>query len=171
MIAGGTAMTHSDSTRPNTIPWPPILFVGAALAAVVLGHYAPLPDPFGALAGGVSRGIGILLALFGFGLDIWAIVTMARKKTAVAPNRPATHLVTDGPFRYSRNPIYLGNMILMTGLALALSNMWFIVAGLAAGISVDRLAIRREEAHLAARFGDEWLAYRDRIGRWIGRHG
>jgi protein-S-isoprenylcysteine O-methyltransferase Ste14 len=97
------------------------------------------------------------------------MVVMARRRANILPHRAATALVTDGPFAWSRNPIYLGNTLLLSGCGLAFGNAWLLVGAAVAAIAVTVLAIRREEAHLASRFGDAWMAYAARTRRWFGR--
>jgi protein-S-isoprenylcysteine O-methyltransferase Ste14 len=117
----------------------------------------------------LASAIGVVLVALALGLDLWAMATMARQRANILPHRAATALVTTGPFALSRNPIYLGNTLLLVGIGLALANLWFLpVAGFAA-LAVDRLAIRREEAHLGLLFPGDWERYRERTGRWFGR--
>ena len=151
---------------PNRIPWPPILFGTAALAAVGLDLVLPGP---GWLHAPPWTALGWALLLAGLGLDISAMGVMARRRANILPHRAATALVTSGPFAWSRNPIYLGNTIAMSGAALAFANPWFLPAALLAAVAVTQLAIRREEAHLATLFGAAWDAYSKRTGRWFGR--
>ena len=92
---------------------------------------------------------------------------MRRARANILPHRAATALVTAGPFSFTRNPIYFGNTLLLLGAALLLHDLWFVVAALVAALAVDRLAIRREEAHLAAKFGAEWEEYRQKVRRWL----
>lgn len=150
--------------RPNTVPWPPIIFVVAAILAVLLGRlYQPgIPLPAGLAT---VLGAGVMLA--GLGLDIAAMVVMHRHRANILPHRAATALVTSGPFAISRNPIYLGNTLLLTGAALVFGNAWFLAAALAAALVVAKLAIEREEAHLAALFGTAWHDYARRTPRWL----
>ncbi|MEJ1157530.1 methyltransferase family protein [Prosthecomicrobium sp. N25] len=150
--------------RPNTIPWPPLILVAAALLAFGLGRLAPLPLP----GGPIRVGAGAIACLAALGLDLVAMTAMRRARTNILPTRPALTLLTDGAFALSRNPIYLGNALLLAGLGLVFGEGWFLVAALAASLLVDRLAIRREEAHLAARFGEAWRAYAATTPRWIG---
>ena len=160
-------MERDRAARPNTIPWPPILYGGGAALAVLLHHGAPIParwlgvPPLGHL--------GEAMILAGIALDLWAMATMWRAKANILPHRAATALVTHGPFAFSRNPIYLGNTILLLGAGLAFGMAWFIpIALLAAGLT-GHLAIAREEAHLNARFGRDWRNYTLRVNRWLGR--
>jgi len=161
-----TPKSASRTARPNTIPWPPLIFAGTALAAFLLGRVWPIGTPPGGL--GVLRGLGAVVILLGFGMDGAAMLTMRRHKANILPHRAATALVTTGPFAISRNPIYLGNTTLLIGAALVLGNAWFLLAAIVAAWLVGILAIRREEAHLAAMFGDAWQAYAARTHRWLG---
>jgi protein-S-isoprenylcysteine O-methyltransferase Ste14 len=152
--------------RLSRMPWPPVIFLAAALAGLQLGQLLPTPwwpDDWRVLVAGLA-----MIAL-GLGVDFWAMGCMMRARANILPNRAATALVTHGPFRWSRNPIYLGNTIMVSGFALAFANPWFIPCALAAAFAVGRLAIRREEAHLAAMFGAEWDTYAARTRRWFGR--
>lgn len=146
--------------RPNTIPWPPLIVAAVAIAALALGRILPVPLP-------LPRLPGIAITAIGLCLDAAAALTMYRQRANILPHRAATALVTSGPFALSRNPIYLGNTILLIGLALALHDAWFLPAAALEVWLVTILAIRREEAHLAARFGPAWDDYRRRVPRWI----
>jgi protein-S-isoprenylcysteine O-methyltransferase Ste14 len=92
---------------------------------------------------------------------------MRRRQTNILPHRAAGRLVTTGPFSFTRNPIYVGNATLMAGVGVAFGNLWFVLLGVVSALAVDRLAIRREERHLAARFGQEWIDYASRVPRWL----
>jgi protein-S-isoprenylcysteine O-methyltransferase Ste14 len=151
---------------PNRIPWPPILFGSAIVAALALGW--ALPGPLWLHAGGWAA-LGWALLLAGVGLDLAAMTMMSRQRANILPHRAATALVTTGPFAVSRNPIYLGNAIALCGAGFAFANPWFLAAALAAALAVTPLAIVREEAHLARLFGAEWRAYSARTARWFGR--
>ncbi len=148
---------------PNTIPWPPILAVGAALGALGLGWLWPLPG----LVPRPAVPVGVAIMLGGLGLDLSAIWAMRRHHANILPHRAATALVTAWPFSMSRNPIYLGNTIALAGAALALRNPWFVGAAAASAWGVTILAIRREERHLSAMFGAAWAAYSARVPRWL----
>jgi protein-S-isoprenylcysteine O-methyltransferase Ste14 len=83
------------------------------------------------------------------------------------PHQPSTRLVTRGPFRFSRNPIYVGNLMVVAGLGLVLSNLWLLVVTPVFGFTLHKLAIEREERHMEALFDDQWRDYRARVRRWI----
>ena len=93
--------------------------------------------------------------------------TMHRYRVNILPHRAATGLVTAWPFSMSRNPIYLGNTIVLAGAALAFRNPWFLALAAGSAWTVTHLAIQREERHLAALFGPKWDDYADRVPRWL----
>jgi protein-S-isoprenylcysteine O-methyltransferase Ste14 len=108
-----------------------------------------------------------LLIGFGLAVELWAIGAFRRRRTAVQPWKPSTALVADGPYRFSRNPIYLGFAVTHLGLALAL-NSWLALALLIPClVVVDRGVIAREERYLAAKFGAPYDVYRARVRRWL----
>lgn len=154
-----------STDRPNRIPWPPLIYLGAVIAAVLVHVLVPLtlPDwlkPIAAL-------LGLMLLIGGVTIDVAAIRTLGKHRTTVMPHRASSALVTDGPYAFSRNPIYLGNTIALLGLALVFEVPWFLVAAPLAALIVQKLAIEREERHLAARFPEEWSAYSARVRRWL----
>jgi len=151
---------------PNTIPWPPLLFAGAAVLALGLQQVVPLPYPGGAWAAVLAMA-GEFLAAAGIALDLATMLAFRRHRTTVLPNRGATRLITDGPFRFSRNPIYVGNTLLVAGAGLAFGIAWLVPAALAAAFATRKLAIEREERHLALRFGQDWTTYAARTPRWL----
>ncbi|HET8899182.1 MAG TPA: isoprenylcysteine carboxylmethyltransferase family protein [Rhodanobacteraceae bacterium] len=118
--------------------------------------------------GGWLRVVGVVLLCLGVSLDLAAMHAMHRARTNVLPHRGAQHLVTTGVFAFSRNPIYFGNTLALVGVALALRLPWLLVTTLIVAVLVDRLAIRREERHLSARFGAAFTDYARRVPRWLG---
>lgn len=152
--------------RPNTIPWPPLLYAGTALVAIGLNVLAPLPWP-GGTAATVLAAAGLALVIAGLALDIGTMLAFARHRTTVLPHRGATRLITTGPFRFSRNPIYLANSLLVAGAGLIFGSLWLVLAAFAGAALTRRLAIDREEQHLALRFGRDWGDYAARTPRWL----
>lgn len=158
MAAGGDA---AEDCGPGVRVPPPVLVAGAIAAAWALGRIAPAPvgPPLPALGNAV-----LFLAL---GLLGWAILTMARAGTDPRPDRPDAALVEGGPFRFGRNPIYLGFVLCAAGFALRWGSLWGWLAVLATFLALDRLVVAREEAYLAARFGAAYDAHRARVRRWM----
>ena len=152
--------------KPSRIPWPPLIYLSAIAAAYVLGKSYPLPWLPPSISDGLFA-LGVLLFVGGLTLDLVAIRTLSKHNTTVMPTAGATHLVTSGPFAMSRNPIYLGNTILTTGLGVAFANPWFFVAAIAAALATNFLQIVPEEKHLEHKFGKSWRTYAKKVRRWI----
>ena len=160
-----TPVEAAAADRPSSIPWPPLLLVVAVLAGLGLGRVSPLPWP--GLDDTAARFVGFGLGLAGLALIIWAAMTLWRHKTTVLPNKGVSELVTDGPFRFRRNPIYIGDALIMLGIAEISKNVWLVILVPVFLALVTWLAILPEERHLEAKFGERWRAYRDRTRRLI----
>ena len=152
--------------RPNTIPWPPIILAAALIAGVALSIFYPLPWPKG-MGSDILQMVGLLLAATAATLYATAMREMWRAGTAILPHRQAKHLVTSGPFKLTRNPIYLANLVLLTGLGLIIGSIWMFVVAVVAAYAEQKLGIEREEAHLEHHFGKAWRDYRKKVRRWI----
>jgi protein-S-isoprenylcysteine O-methyltransferase Ste14 len=100
-------------------------------------------------------------------LDTQAMLRFMRSRTSFNPARPATALVTGGPYRFTRNPMYLGMAGAYAGLAVATGVLWALAFLPVVVLTIDRLVIRREERHLAVAFGEEYERYRSRVRRWV----
>jgi protein-S-isoprenylcysteine O-methyltransferase Ste14 len=159
-------ISDAYADRPNRLPWPPIIYAGAFALAWALQGAAPLGALDLALAS-IPKGVGLGLAIAGFGLDLAAMSALIRHQTAILPTMGSSSLVRSGVYAYSRNPIYLGNTLLLAGFAIALRWGWLAAATPLTMVAVTWLAIRREEQHLALRFGENWRAYSARVRRWI----
>ncbi len=149
---------------PNAIPWPPVLFGGSIIISLALQG----PEPWSLGHGWPMRIGGAILLGVGLGLHRWAVTSMREMRTNIAPNRAADTLIGSGPFLFSRNPLYLGDAIAILGLGLAINSTWAVLAAPWALAFVWVFAIRREEAHMALRFGLLWDRYATRTPRWIG---
>ena len=151
--------------RVSLIPWPPILFVGALAGGWALGRTAALDWP--GLNDRPAHIIGLAFGIAGFALAVWAIATFIRAGTTVWPDGRAKVLVTDGPFRRLRNPMYLAEVLLLLGLAELTHNIWYAILAPVFALAVTWLAIGPEERHLEARFGDSYRTYKERTRRWL----
>ncbi len=110
-------------------------------------------------------GLGsIVLGLAGFA---WALSAIWGNRTTVNPYKAASSLVTSGPFRYSRNPIYVSDWLIYAGVTLLMQSLWpLLLAPLVWGL-MRYFVITHEETHLQAKFGDTYRAYAARVRRWI----
>lgn len=152
--------------RPNQLPWPPIIYLAAIALSVIAHVLFPLPW-IGAPLSDILFAAGWLAVAATVALEYTAMRTLSRAKTTIMPNRPSEHLVTNGPFSFTRNPIYLGNTLLMIGIGLIAGIVWFLPLALIAAFATQKLAIEREERHLHARFGKRYHDYMRRVRRWI----
>lgn len=151
---------------PNRFPWPPVLYLVAIAASVLANWFYPLPW-IGSPLGDILFAIGALCIVGTLAIDLSAMGQLRAARTPILPTRAAEHLVTKGAFSFSRNPIYLANTLLMFGIGLVSGNVWFLLFGLVAAFATQKLAIEREERHLAQRFGKKYHDYAKRVRRWI----
>jgi protein-S-isoprenylcysteine O-methyltransferase Ste14 len=111
--------------------------------------------------------LGIVLGIAGFLFAVWGILTFRRRGTAIIPFHPATTIVTTGPYRFTRNPMYIGMSVFYTGVALLLDTWWAFALLPVVVTIIERQVIAREERYLASAFGAEYDAYRSRVRRCI----
>jgi protein-S-isoprenylcysteine O-methyltransferase Ste14 len=162
----GRDAMNDVTERPSRFPLPPIIFLAALVFSVLMNVLYPLPW-LGQPLSGVLFVIGWMMLAAFVALSISAMRVMRRAGTTVRPDRATAHLVTDGPFSFTRNPLYLAGTMLLLGIGLVSGIVWFLLLAILAAFALQKLAIEREERHLQARFGDRYLDYARRIRRWI----
>src|SRR5215475_2770128 len=154
------------NARPDTaqvIILPPLL-CGAAFLIGLLLH---LVFPLHILPMTLARGIGVVCVLVSLPLALATFRVLSRAHTPVDPLKPTTALVTEGPFRYSRNPIYVALTLLYVGVAL-LVNVWWILLLVVPVLLVIRYGvIAREEAYFTRKFGEAYRQYTAQVRRWL----
>jgi protein-S-isoprenylcysteine O-methyltransferase Ste14 len=158
--------TNADSTAPDSpgvLVFPPFLFIGALLLGVALQLLWPV-HPWAALP---ARIVGGILVVIGASFAIPAFRRMRRVGTNVHPAKPTTVIVSDGPYRFTRNPIYVANTALYIGLTLLFHAFWPLVSLVPALLILHWGVVRREERYLEAKFGEPYLAYKARVRRWL----
>ena len=150
---------HADVLVP-----PPVALALCVAAAWLAGRVWPAPFlPPGlphALAGGA-------LVALGLAIGIWAVLHFRRAATSVRPDRPTSAILSTGPYRYSRNPIYAAMFVVVAGLAVALDSLWQFAALAALFVVLRWGVVAREEAYLTRKFGAVYLDYARRVRRWI----
>ena len=153
------------STLALKIP-PPL--VGAAATLAMVGAALWLP-PVLALPEGVRIGAALALVVVGAGFDVAGVLSFRKAKTTVNPLRPdrSAHIVSTGVYRVTRNPMYLGMVLILLGLAVYLASPWALLGPLAFGAYITRFQIRPEEQALTARFGTPYTAYCAQVRRWL----
>lgn len=161
MIPDPTPIPHPGVRFP-----PPFLFAAGFLAAWALSRRVPLPLlPLGAQPTGDTLGVVVVGA--GLLLMFWGIATFRAHRTAVFPNRPAAHIVREGPYRFTRNPMYTGMTLAYCGLTLLINDVWPLVMLPIVLALLIRLVIAREERYLASAFPGEYDSYRRKVRRWL----
>lgn len=167
----------SERDIPGVIAPPPLIYLGFLLAGWGLAALGARPEAVEAGLGWlaadfglqipVRRGVALTLIVGGLLLDGMAAGLFRRRGTAVEPWKPSTALIVEGPYRLSRNPIYVGFAATYAGLAIAMDS-WIALILLAPCLFViDRFVIQREERYLAAKFGPGYGAYRQKVRRWL----
>ena len=142
---------------------PPLTYLLTLLLGLVLDRRFHVPF----LPHGVARVLGWPLVGGGMALATWFIRTMRGADTTLEVNKPVSSLVQDGPFRYSRNPGYLSLAMIYAGIAIRRNALLAIVLLPLLVVVTQRELIEREERYLERTFGEEYLAYKRRVRRWV----
>jgi protein-S-isoprenylcysteine O-methyltransferase Ste14 len=162
-VRRGRAMSEAADSS-NAIIRPPLAWALAILAGLAIDWFYPLPFLPASLP---HAWLGGLVFVVGFALAIWAIMTFRRAGTQLQTNRPTTTIVATGPYRLSRNPIYLGMFLGQTGLAIGFDSLWVLAMLVPFYFVIRYGVVAREEAYLERKFGTAYGDYRSRIRRWF----
>jgi len=144
---------------------PPAAFAGTLVAGLALGRFLGSPDL--PLSHATERGIGWLAAILGVGIVFSAIGLFRSAGTDPQPWKRTTALVTEGVYRWSRNPMYFGMALAYAGVAIWLDSLVTLLLLIPLVFVIQREVIEREEAYLTAKFGERYLAYKGSVRRWI----
>ena len=158
-------MAEKQKDRPNINRnvHPPVLALIYIAIAYLLGWFVPLPFTTPA----ILRNIGLALTFIGFLLGVGALVEFRKARTTSDPHGSATRLVMAGIYRFTRNPIYLGFLLMVIGLPLNAGFYWGMLVAPFFITTMNRLAIEREEAYLEKKFGKAYADYKSRVRRWL----
>ena len=138
------------------------MYLGSIAIGVLL-HFARRVS----LLPGGSPLFGAVVVLLAIGLFLFAVRTFQAAGTPVPGNRPTTTIVRTGPYRFSRNPIYLAFSLLQLGIALWVNSLWLAITLVAAVVVMSLVVIPREEQYLEARFPSEYSPYKASVRRWF----
>ena len=144
-------------------PLPPVYALGAVVSIIAL-HFG---WPLATLLARPWNWTGLLVLIVGTTMTVVGARLFSRRGTTIKPYEESTRLVTDGIFRVSRNPMYLGFTLMLTGLAMLLGTLTPYLAVLAFIVLINEVFIKMEERMLDETFGDEYVAYKQRTRRWI----
>lgn len=151
---------------PGVIAPPPLIYLAGLGLGLLVGRVWPASLLPGGV-GGARRTAGAGLVAGGIGLALWAVRTMVQAGTGPDPRHPSTALVVEGPYRYSRNPIYLAMTAVYLGITLLRNTLGPLLLLPAVLAVVRRGVIEREERYLLSRFGEAYRAYQSRVRRWL----
>lgn len=153
----------TSTDNPGVVARPPLLYGAAFVVVLVFRWFWPMPI-FGQA---VALWPGLVLVALGVGTAIWGRRTMQAAGTNINPALPATAIVTSGPFRFSRNPLYLVLTLLYLGLTLAFNTWWGIVVLVPLLLIMHRGVVLREERYLEQKFGESYRQYRSKVRRYL----
>ncbi len=156
-------MADDGKDSPNVRVPPPLLYLLPLASGLLLDRKAHIPF----LPRQMARVIGWPLVGGGVALSGWAFRTMRAAETTMRPDKPVSSLIQDGPFRYTRNPLYLSDAMIYAGIAVLRNSLWAVVLLPLAMFVIQREVMGREERYLERTFGEEYLDYKARVRRWI----
>jgi len=162
---------RSDKAETGRVPQvanaglirPPFVYAGAIAVGLLL-HLVWLVR---LLSRAVSALLGGIVVLVAVALFLWAVRTLRIAGTPVPGNRPTTTIVRTGPYRYSRNPIYLAFSLLQLGIAFSVNSIWLLVTLVPVLALMTFVVIPREEHYLESRFPSDYLPYKGSVRRWL----
>ena len=147
--------------------FPPGIPLGTILVGVILQRLWPLVGPL-ALPAPLRYWLGgAIVVASGFGLGAWAVILFRRSGQDENPWKPTPSIVERGPYRLTRNPMYLQMVLVCVGFSIALANLWILMLTPLCALLLQVLAIVPEEAYLERKFGQDYLDYKKRVRRWL----
>ena len=156
-------MPGDELDKAGVIAPPPLIYLTALIFGLLLNRRFPAAF----LPRRIARSLGWPLLSGGALLLGWFEWTMRHAGTPANPYKPVEHIVTEGPFHYTRNPAYLSMTMIYTAIATLANALWAIVLLPVALLVTQRGVIEREERYLEGKFGEEYLNYKARVRRWI----
>lgn len=142
---------------------PPWVYLGA----IALGLLLHFTWTIRLISPTVSVPLGVSVVLVAIALFLYAVRTLLTVGTPVQGNRPTTTIVCTGPYRYSRNPIYLSFSLFQFGIACWVNSLWLLVTFMPAVALMSFVVIPREEHYLESRFPSDYLPYKASVRRWL----
>ena len=142
---------------------PPIVYLGSILTGLALAFIWPLP----LLGRMLSVPLGSIMVLAAIALFSLSLRELKVAGTSVRGSRPTTAIIRRGPYRFSRNPIYLSFSLLQLGVAIWVNSLWVLATLIVAFALISFVVIAREEQYLEKKFGAEYLEYKASVRRWL----
>ena len=155
---------HGNSPdNANVIALPPLIY-GAAFAIGLILHVI---YPMAFLPQQATVWVGVALCVVSSVIVGSALSALAHAKIPFDPRKPSIAIVTDGAFRYSRNPMYVAMTLLYLGIASLVNTLWLVLFLVPLIMVIQRGIVAREERYLERKFGDEYLRYKRQVRRWV----
>jgi|ETNmetMinimDraft_28_1059901.scaffolds.fasta_scaffold13748_4 protein-S-isoprenylcysteine O-methyltransferase Ste14 len=155
--------TQDTNDNAGVVGRPPITYAASMLAGHFIDIYVPL-----ALPGGDERVMaGRIISALSFALFLWSVPLFKRYGTSVKPYRPTSAIIKTGPYRFSRNPIYLSMALLHFGVALWNGTWWMLITLAVTFWFMTKFVVEREESYLERSFGEEYMGYKRSVRRWL----
>jgi protein-S-isoprenylcysteine O-methyltransferase Ste14 len=155
-------MTDNQDNPGIRLP-PPLIYVVPLILGLLIDRTVRLPF----VPRSAARGLGWPLLGGGVVLNGWFLKTMRDAEAPIRTDKPVPRLTTTGPFRYTRNPGYLALAAIYAGIAVLRNSLWAMLLLPLVVTVIQREVIGREERYLERTFGEEYLAYKERVRRWI----
>ncbi len=152
----------SEDNAGVKIP-PPVIFLVSILIAVGLNRMRPMS----VVPENLAMPLGVAFSVAAFTLAFLGFRELRRHKTTIRPDEPSSAIVKTGPYRFTRNPLYVSLSTLQLGIGLWTNNLWVVLMLIPVGIVMTTQVIRREEAYLERAFGEDYLKYKASVRRWI----
>ena len=156
-------MNASERDAPKVITIPPLVYVPFLAMGIVLDFLFPLP----LLPNRVQYLVGFAVMAVSGLIIPFVLLEFRKARTDFNPRKPTTAIITTGPFRFSRNPSYVGLTLLCVGIGIAADSIWILGLLIPAIVVMHYGVIAREERYLGNKFGEEYLRYKRSVRRWL----
>jgi protein-S-isoprenylcysteine O-methyltransferase Ste14 len=153
-----------DQDVPNLgVVRPPLVYLASIVLGLLIHFAAPLPF----LPQSLALPLGASLIVVAIALFASAVAKFRAASTPVPARKPTTAIVRTGPYRFSRNPIYLAFSLLQLGIAIWVNSLWLLATLVGAGALIHFIVVPKEEQYLERRFGSQYLEYKASVRRWL----
>ena len=156
-------MSENDKNHAGVTFPPPLIYGGFLLIGFVIDYFWPIP----LLPNAVQYTVGGVLMVLALTIVIPAFKMFRIIGTAVRPDKPTTAIITGGPYRFTRNPLYLALAVLYAGIAIAADSIWILALLVPVLVIMYIGVIAREERYLEQKFGEEYRQYKASVRRWL----
>jgi protein-S-isoprenylcysteine O-methyltransferase Ste14 len=154
---------QKDSPDINKFVHPPILALGFIILGILLGNFLPILISLTA----TLRVIGLPVALIGLLIGLSGFLEIRKADTTLDPHGTVTQVVSSGIYRVTRNPMYLGFLLMVIGFPLASTSFWGVILAPFFILTMNRLVIEKEEAYLEKKFGEGYTGFKSGVRRWL----